>query len=233
MCHTYKSVYSVPYIYHPLYVRVFPSASQRMFGNCRPNLPAAMSASADANSSPATVQVSIKAPTPTAASDKSPAPSAPPKESAAPSIGSGLRLPIISPLASSHSSHNQRDYFPFSSAPTPGSTPTLPATNTKKRVLTETPPNTEQTLLNKFILYESKTKFYVVASNTNDSRHRMLKFDRTNQDQLDVEHNDITYTGRQMNGVIKMLEDGNKHTGGLGKPRVFFGIAGARCPLSV
>ena len=56
----------------------------------------------------------------------------------------------------------------------------------------------------------------------------MLKIDRTNQDELDVEHNDITYTGRQMNGVIKMLEDGNKHTGGLGKPRVFFGIAGRR-----
>jgi len=60
----------------------------------------------------------------------------------------------------------------------------------------------------------------------------MLKIDRTYQDQLDVEHSDITYTGRQMNGVIKMLEDGNKYTGGLGKPRVFFGIAGTRCSLS-
>jgi hypothetical protein len=97
----------------------------------------------------------------------------------------------------------------------------------RKRVLTETPPNTAQPLLNKFILYESKTKFYIVASDTNDSRHRMLKIDRTNQlGILDVEHNDITYTGRQMNGVIKMLEDGNKHAGGLGRPRVFFGIAG-------
>ena len=47
----------------------------------------------------------------------------------------------------------------------------------KKRILTETPPNTGQTLLNKFILYEIKSKFYVVASNTNDSRHRMLKKD--------------------------------------------------------
>jgi len=57
----------------------------------------------------------------------------------------------------------------------------------------------------------------------------MLKIGRTNQDELDVEHNDITYTGRQMNGVIKMLDDGNKQAGGLGRPRVFFGIAGAFC----
>jgi hypothetical protein len=185
-----------------------------------------MSAPADANAPPAAVQVSVTAPSPSAASEKSAAPSALPKEPAPPSIGSGLRLPAISPLASPHSSHYQRDYFPFSSAPTPGSTPGLGSTNTKKRVLTETPPSTEQPLLNKFILYESKTKYYVVASNTNDTRHRMLKIGRTNQDQLDVEHNEITYTGRQMNGVIKMLEDGNKHTGGLGRPRVFFGVAG-------
>ncbi len=59
----------------------------------------------------------------------------------------------------------------------------------------------------------------------------MLKIDRTNQDQLDIEYNDITYTGRRMNEVTKMLEDGNKHTGGLGKPRVFFRIAGTRCSL--
>ena len=45
----------------------------------------------------------------------------------------------------------------------------------KKHILTVTPPNTEKTLLNEFILYKSKSKFYMVASNTNDSRHRMLK----------------------------------------------------------
>ena len=55
------------------------------------------------------------------------------------------------------------------------------------------------------------------------------KIDRTNQDQLHVEHNDIAYTGRKVNGVIKMLEDGNKHIGGLGKRRVFFGMTGTQC----
>ena len=48
------------------------------------------------------------------------------------------------------------------------------------------------------------------------------------QGELDVEHNGITYTGRQMNGVIKMLEDGNKHTGWPGHANGRFGIAGKR-----
>ena len=34
------------------------------------------------------------------------------------------------------------------------------------------------------------------------------------------------YSGRQMSAMLKMLDDGNKGSGGLGKARVFFGIAG-------
>lgn len=82
--------------------------------------------------------------------------------------------------------------------------------------------------LNKFILYENRTRFYIVASNTSDSRHRILKIDRTSQDELIVHEDDTIYTGKQMTGVLKMLEDGNKGSGGLGKARVFFGIAGER-----
>ena len=33
--------------------------------------------------------------------------------------------------------------------------------------------------MNKFIIYESRTRLYVVASNTSDSRHRIMKIDRT------------------------------------------------------
>jgi hypothetical protein len=31
-----------------------------------------------------------------------------------------------------------------------------------------------------------------------------------------------------MTAMLKMLEDGNKASGGLGKPKVFFGIIGTR-----
>lgn len=118
---------------------------------------------------------------------------------------------------------------------------------------------------NKFILYENKLRFYVVASNTSDSRHKIIKIDRSaslhsaqpshtstqagsapssatqhravNGAVADVEdvpdvfnvavvEDDTMYSGKQMSEMLKMLEDGNKGCGGLGKARVFFGIAG-------
>ncbi|KAJ7063534.1 polyphosphoinositide phosphatase [Mycena amicta] len=79
---------------------------------------------------------------------------------------------------------------------------------------------------NKFVLYENRLRFFIVASNTTDSRHRILKVDRTSQDELNVVEDDAEYSGKQMSAMLKMLDDGNKSSGGLGKARVFFGIAG-------
>ncbi|TFK37658.1 SacI homology domain-containing protein [Crucibulum laeve] len=79
---------------------------------------------------------------------------------------------------------------------------------------------------NKFILYENKLRFYIIASNAADSRHRIMKVDRTTQDELTVIEDEAEYSGKQMTAMLKMLDDGNKASGGLGKPRVFFGIAG-------
>ncbi len=88
--------------------------------------------------------------------------------------------------------------------------------------------NSNSMACNKFILYENRSRFYVVASNTSDSLHRIIKIDRTSQDELVVIEDDAVYTGRQMAAMLKMLEDGNKPSGGLGKPKVFFGIIGTR-----
>jgi phosphatidylinositol 3,5-bisphosphate 5-phosphatase len=79
---------------------------------------------------------------------------------------------------------------------------------------------------NKFILYETKQRYYVVASNTTDSRHRITKIDRSPQDELVIIEDEASYSGKQMSEMLKMLDDGNKAQGGLGKPRVFFGVAG-------
>lgn len=87
---------------------------------------------------------------------------------------------------------------------------------------------TDDTVLsyNKFILYENKLRFYIVASNTSDSRHKIIKIDRTSQDELNVVEDDATYNGKQMSEMLKMIEDGNKASGGLGKARVLFGVIG-------
>ncbi|KAI0086625.1 SacI homology domain-containing protein [Irpex rosettiformis] len=94
---------------------------------------------------------------------------------------------------------------------------------------------------NKFILYENRLRFFIVASNTSDSRHKIIKIDRSavgssSQGGTDevpddpysvgVVEDDALYSGKQMSEMLKMLEDGNKGSGGLGKARVFFGIAG-------
>lgn len=81
---------------------------------------------------------------------------------------------------------------------------------------------------NKFILYENRLRFYIIASNASDSRHRIIKIDRTSQedDGLNIVEDEVEYTGKQMSNVLKMLDDGNRASGGLGKAKVFFGIAG-------
>ncbi|THH08331.1 hypothetical protein EW146_g9035 [Bondarzewia mesenterica] len=79
---------------------------------------------------------------------------------------------------------------------------------------------------NKFILYENRLRFFIVASNTSDSYHRIVKVDRTSHEELEVIEDEAVYSGKQMTAMLKMLDDGNKACGGLGKPRVFFGIVG-------
>ncbi|KAF8840339.1 hypothetical protein BDN67DRAFT_968747 [Paxillus ammoniavirescens] len=82
------------------------------------------------------------------------------------------------------------------------------------------------TVFNKFILYENKLRFYIVASNASDSRHRIIKIDRTSQNDLNVVEDETDYSGKQMSAMLKMLDDGNKGSGGIGRARVIFGIAG-------
>ncbi|KAG6916548.1 hypothetical protein DXG01_006431 [Tephrocybe rancida] len=82
---------------------------------------------------------------------------------------------------------------------------------------------------NKFILYENRLKFFLIASNAADSRHRIIKIDRTGGagDALCVVEDEAEYSGKQMSAMLKMLDDGNRASGGLGRARVVFGIAGA------
>ena len=79
---------------------------------------------------------------------------------------------------------------------------------------------------NRFILYENRLRFFIIASNASDSRHRIIKIDRTSHEELNIVEDEVEYTGKQMSAMLKMLDDGNRASGGLGKPKVFFGIAG-------
>lgn len=76
------------------------------------------------------------------------------------------------------------------------------------------------------MLYENRLRFYIIASNPSDSRHSIIKIDRTTQHELVVVEDESEYSGKQMSAMLKMLDDGNRGSGGLGKAKVFFGIAG-------
>lgn len=82
------------------------------------------------------------------------------------------------------------------------------------------------TTMYKFTLYENKLRFYIIASNASDSRHRIIKIDRTSQSDLQVVEDETDYSGKQMSAMLKMLDDGNKGSGGIGKDRLISGIAG-------
>lgn len=83
------------------------------------------------------------------------------------------------------------------------------------------------TVFNKFILYENRAKFFIVASNASESRHRILKINRTSQDELSIVEDDTEYSGKYMNSTLRALEEANKPFGGLGKGRVFQGLVGS------
>jgi hypothetical protein len=88
-------------------------------------------------------------------------------------------------------------------------------------------PNTPRPLvLNKFVLYENKRRLYVVATGASDSRYRMLRIDRTSPEELIVTEDEAVYTERQIGEILRMLEDGNKVSGGLNKVQEFHGIVG-------
>lgn len=73
-------------------------------------------------------------------------------------------------------------------------------------------------------------RFYVVASNQSDSRHRILKIDRTADphEGLSITEDPATYSRDELQDLLRMIEEGNASTGGLQTscPN-FYGIVGA------
>jgi hypothetical protein len=127
---------------------------------------------------------------------------------------------LLSPLRKAAPSIASRSTGRISTPYAHGSRPSLGPMSSQKKAAPA---------FNKFILYENRLRFFIIASNTTDSRHRILKVDRTSQEELVVVEDDSEYSGKQMSAMLKMLDDGNKSSGGLGKARVFFGIAGSYC----
>ncbi|KXS17766.1 hypothetical protein M427DRAFT_96707 [Gonapodya prolifera JEL478] len=81
--------------------------------------------------------------------------------------------------------------------------------------------------LQRFTLWETRTRYYIVGSNVTEDVFRILKIDRTSKE-LEVTDDPHLYTEKEVMSVMKMVDLGNKSTGGLAKtePLTFFGILG-------
>ncbi|KAF9953360.1 phosphatidylinositol-3,5-bisphosphate 5-phosphatase [Mortierella alpina] len=83
-------------------------------------------------------------------------------------------------------------------------------------------------VLNRFVLYETKTRFYIVGTNAPaGTRFRVLKIDRTSaQDELSITEDETVYSKAQVDDLLGMIVNGNKATGGMREITKFYGIVG-------
>ncbi|KAI9141587.1 SacI homology domain-containing protein [Paraphysoderma sedebokerense] len=80
--------------------------------------------------------------------------------------------------------------------------------------------------LTKFTLYETKTRFYIIGTDSNNAYFRILKIDRTEESGLNILDDGVIYTREEIEMVLRMIEDGNKTTGGVNRVCIAVGIGG-------
>ncbi|KAF9156789.1 phosphatidylinositol-3,5-bisphosphate 5-phosphatase [Linnemannia schmuckeri] len=83
-------------------------------------------------------------------------------------------------------------------------------------------------VLNRFVLYETKTRFYIVGTNAPaGTRFRVLKIDRTTApSELSITEDEMVYSKAQVDDLLEMIATGNRSTGGMREITKFYGIVG-------
>ncbi|XP_074585854.1 phosphoinositide phosphatase SAC2-like isoform X2 [Curcuma longa] len=80
--------------------------------------------------------------------------------------------------------------------------------------------------LQKFRLYETHMKFYLVGSNNNKTQWRVLIIDRLEPSELNIHEDPTTYSTIECNDLLKRVHEGNTVTGGLKFVTKCYGLAG-------
>lgn len=73
-------------------------------------------------------------------------------------------------------------------------------------------------VLSRYTLYETKNRFYITASS--NERHKILKIERpsgSGSEDLTVIQDQASYDHKQLETLLRMVDDGNKSMGGLEK----------------
>ncbi|KAF9283824.1 phosphatidylinositol-3,5-bisphosphate 5-phosphatase [Mortierella antarctica] len=71
-------------------------------------------------------------------------------------------------------------------------------------------------VLNRYFLYETKTRFFIVGTNAPaGTRFRVLKIDLTTApDELSITEDETVYSKYEVDDLLEMIANGNKSTGG-------------------
>lgn len=81
--------------------------------------------------------------------------------------------------------------------------------------------------MHKFSLYETASRYYLVGGDIVDKKFRVLKIDRMAESgNLVIAEDNIFYTKKEMNQLLKAVDDGNKSSGGLKLKCTNWGLLG-------
>ncbi|KAL9245477.1 hypothetical protein vseg_019124 [Gypsophila vaccaria] len=81
-------------------------------------------------------------------------------------------------------------------------------------------------LLEKFKLYETRARFYLIGSDRNKRYFRVLKIDRSEQSELSISEDPVVYSPQEVKNLLQRISEGNRATGGLNFVAKVYGIAG-------
>ncbi|XP_020553629.1 phosphoinositide phosphatase SAC4-like isoform X2 [Sesamum indicum] len=80
--------------------------------------------------------------------------------------------------------------------------------------------------MQKFRLYETRSKFYMVGRDKSRTYWKILKIDRLEPSELNIREDSTTYTERECSDLLRRIHEGNRATGGLKFVTTCYGIVG-------
>ncbi|XP_050232118.1 phosphoinositide phosphatase SAC2-like isoform X2 [Mercurialis annua] len=87
-------------------------------------------------------------------------------------------------------------------------------------------PDPNSFYLQKFVLYETYSNFYMIGRDKSRAYWRVLKIDRLDPSELNILEDYTTYSEIECRELLKRIDEGNKSTGGLNKVTTCYGIVG-------
>ncbi|KAF3445442.1 hypothetical protein FNV43_RR10618 [Rhamnella rubrinervis] len=78
----------------------------------------------------------------------------------------------------------------------------------------------------KFRLYETRARFYLIGSDRNKKFFRVLKIDRSEPSDLNLSEDPGNYSPQEIKNLLQRIAEGNRATGGLTFVAKVYGIAG-------